>query len=102
MMDVFEKTGLIGLLCSPSELSRAWTGSDRVENVRANVAPYLEALGFSEAARDEAVTLMKTLFDQRAFFQGVADQMMASTYSGEEPHPPFKDAKVVMSRLRSA
>lgn len=102
MMDVFEKTGLIGLLCSPSDLSRAWTGTDRVENVRANVAPYLEALGFSEAGRDEAVTLLKTLFPQRAFFRGVADQMMFSTYGGSEPHPPLEDAKVVMSRVRGA
>ena len=100
MMDVFEKTGLIGLLCSPSELSRAWTDTDRVENVRDNVTPYLEALEFSAEGRDEAVILMKTLFAQRAFFRGVADQMMIATYAGEEPHPQLEDAKVIMSKLR--
>ena len=100
-LNIFEKTGLIALLCSPTELSRAWTGTDRVENVRGNVALELKELGFSEAGQDQAVVLMKKLFVQRSFFEGVADQLKESSYAGEEPHPERDEAAKIMAKLRA-
>ena len=93
-----QKVAISLLLCSPTELSRAWTNNE--DSTLTAAKAELAKLPFTSEASLAAVKFMQDAFQFRPFFKGIADSLKAQFYAGAEPHPGGGMATNIVNALK--
>src|SRR5712691_10984310 len=84
------------MLCTPSDLSRAWTNNDSLDPAAAE----LKKLPLSDDMHQHALKVMKDFVGVKSFFKGIAD-LQVGIYDGPEPHPRDDQPEKIIKALRA-